>query len=231
MKIIKQELQSEKSLKQKLEFICEFSKVTPTFITGSIRKIKNTNLIYIQPHRVIVKNITFLVFIYSNDVYISNIYGTNDIVEDVKQVYLDEFEQDRIEFNNKQTRKDRKIDDYFQKVCDSQNDIACEIIQNLEIWIFGMIKTMIQNFKRRYFDMEKVKEQCKLEYLIDMIKEMYNKFESKLKEIDEEYGTTLINFGQSKYFIINFAMAKLMEMEQTYRNKVALHLFNNIKIQ
>ena len=33
-------------------------------------------------------------------------------------------------------------------------------------------KTMIQDFKRRYFDMEKVKEQCKLEYLIDMIKEM-----------------------------------------------------------
>ena len=76
----------------------------------------------------IIKSITFLVFNYSNDAYISNIYGTNDIVEDVKQVYLDEFEQDRIEFNNKQTRKDRKIDDYFQKVCDSQNDIACEII-------------------------------------------------------------------------------------------------------
>ena len=62
---------------------------------------------------------------------ITTIYGTNDIVEDVKQVYLDEFEQDRIEFNNKQTRKDRKIDDYFQKVCDSQNDIACEIIIEL----------------------------------------------------------------------------------------------------
>ena len=119
-------------------------------------------------------------------------------------------------------------------------------------------KTMIQDFKRRYFDMEKVKEQCKLEYLIDMIKEMdikdklrlaicmndsewltldydkkemYNKFESKLEEIDEEYRTTLINFGQSKYFIINFAMAKLMEMEQADRNKVALYLFNNIKIQ
>ena len=62
---------------------------------------------------------------------------------------------------------------------------------------------MIQDFKRRYFDMEKVKE----------------------------HGTTLINFGQSKYFIINFAMAKFMEMEQTDRNKVALYLFNNIKIQ
>ena len=73
MKIIKQELQFEDSLKQRLEFICEFSKVTPTFITGSIRKIENTNLAYIEPHRVIVKNITFLVFNYSNDVYISNL--------------------------------------------------------------------------------------------------------------------------------------------------------------
>lgn len=35
MKLIKQELQFDKSLKQRLEFICEFSKVTPTFITGS----------------------------------------------------------------------------------------------------------------------------------------------------------------------------------------------------
>lgn len=49
-----------------------------------------------------------------------------------------------------------------------------------------------------------------------------------LKEIDEEYRTTLINFGQSKYFIINFTMAKIIEMEQAQRNKVALFLFNNI---
>lgn len=73
MQIIKQELQFEESLKQRLEFICEFSKVTPTFINGSIRKIENTNLTYIEPHQVIIKNITFLVFNYSNDVYISNL--------------------------------------------------------------------------------------------------------------------------------------------------------------
>ena len=73
MKIIKEELQFEESLKQKLEFICEFAKVTPTFINGSIRKIENTNLSYIEPHRVIIKNTEFLVFNYSNDVYISNL--------------------------------------------------------------------------------------------------------------------------------------------------------------
>ena len=73
MKIIKQEIQFEESLKQRLEFICEFSKVTPTFINGSIRKLEKTNLTYIEPHRVIIKNVTFLVFNYSNDVYISNL--------------------------------------------------------------------------------------------------------------------------------------------------------------
>ena len=62
---------------------------------------------------------------------IRTIYGTNDFVNDVKQVYLDEFEQARLEYNEKQTREDRKIKDYFKKVCESQNDIACEIIIEL----------------------------------------------------------------------------------------------------
>ena len=73
MKIIKEELQFEEGLKQRLEFICEFSKVDPIFINGSIRKIENTNLSYIEPHRIVVKDKTFLVFNYSNDVYISNL--------------------------------------------------------------------------------------------------------------------------------------------------------------
>ena len=38
-----------------------------------LRKIDKTNISYIEPHRVIIKNITFLVFNYSNDVYISNL--------------------------------------------------------------------------------------------------------------------------------------------------------------
>ena len=71
MKIIKQELKFEECLKQRLEFICEFSKVTPTFVNGSIREIEKTNISYLEPHRVIIKNITFLVFNYSNNVYVS----------------------------------------------------------------------------------------------------------------------------------------------------------------
>ena len=48
-----------------------------------------------------------------------------------------------------------------------------------------------------------------------------------LKELDEEYRTTLINF--TKYKLVMFAMAKLMEIEITEQNKVALYLFNNVK--
>ena len=56
--------------------------------------------------------------------------------------------------------------------------------------------------------------------------EMYEKFDNMLKEIDEEYRTTLINFA--KYHLIMFAMAKIMEMTKEEQNKVALYLFNII---
>ncbi len=73
MKIIKEEFRFEESLKKRLEFICEFSKVIPIFVNGSIRKFDKTNISYIEPHRVIIKNVTFLIFNYSNDIYISNL--------------------------------------------------------------------------------------------------------------------------------------------------------------
>ena len=60
-------------------------------------------------------------------------------------------------------------------------------------------------------------------------KENYEKFDSILKDIDEEYRTTLINFG--KYKLVMFLMAKLMEMETTEQNKVALYLFNAINVR
>ena len=57
--------------------------------------------------------------------------------------------------------------------------------------------------------------------------EMYEKFDTMLKEVDEEYRTTLINFA--KYKLVMFTMAKIMVMEQIQRNKVILFLFNSVK--
>ena len=78
---------------------------------------------------------------------ITTIYGTDNIVNDVKQLYLDEFEESRIEYNNKQTRNDRKIDNYYKKVCESQNDIACEIIIELGDMDFWQDKDDEYKFK------------------------------------------------------------------------------------
>ena len=71
--IVKQELEVDVELKKKLEFICEFCNTKPTFINGSIRKIDKTNLTYIEPHRIIINNITFLAFNYSNEIFIENL--------------------------------------------------------------------------------------------------------------------------------------------------------------
>ena len=93
---------------------------------------------------------------------IRTIYSTNDIVNDVKQVYLDEFESARIEYNTKQNREDRKIKNYFKKVCDSQNDIACEIIIELGDMDFWNDKSneyrlkMIDVYKEQVKDLVKI---------------------------------------------------------------------------
>ena len=93
---------------------------------------------------------------------IRTIYGTDDIVNDVKQVYLDEFEQARIEYNDKQTREDRKIEDYFKKVCESQNDIACEIIIELGDMDFWNDKDERYRFKMVDVYNEQVKDFIKI---------------------------------------------------------------------
>jgi hypothetical protein len=73
IKVIKKEIDMEESLKKRLEIICDFCNTTPTIINGSIRKIDKTNLNYIEPHRIIINNIMFLAFNYSNEIYINNL--------------------------------------------------------------------------------------------------------------------------------------------------------------
>lgn len=93
---------------------------------------------------------------------IRTIYGSNDIVNDLKELYLEEFEEARIEYNNKQTREDRKIKDYFKKVCELQNDIACEIIIELGDMDFWNDKT--EEYRLKMIDVynEQVKDLIKI---------------------------------------------------------------------
>ena len=76
------------------------------------------------------------------------IRGSNSIVNDVKKLYKDEFEESRIEYNNKQIRDDRKIKDYFTHVSNNtKKDLACEIIIELGDMEFWSTKDM--NYKKK----------------------------------------------------------------------------------
>lgn len=81
IKFTTHELEMEKSLKQRIEFICEFYHVKPKIINGSIKRINNTNLNYLEPYKIIVNNATFLEFNYSTDLYVGNLNKKIKLVE------------------------------------------------------------------------------------------------------------------------------------------------------
>ena len=74
--------------------------------------------------------------------------GTTSLVDDVKNLYKQEFQKSIDEYNDKQVREDRKIKDYFTNVSNNtKNDLACEIIielGNKKYW-----DTKDKEFKRK----------------------------------------------------------------------------------
>lgn len=94
---------------------------------------------------------------------ICTIKGTSSIVEDTKNLYLDLFEDARIKYNEKQTRNDRKIENYFNHISsDNKRDLACEIIIELgdmDFWVDKddkFKKKMTEVFKEQIIDLEEV---------------------------------------------------------------------------
>ena len=99
----------------------------------------------------------------NNPELITTIKGTNDIVKDTKKLYLELFEESRINYNNKQTRDDRKIDNYFNKIAyDNKHDLAVEIIIELGNMYYWSDKTieekykMVSVFEKQVIDLEKL---------------------------------------------------------------------------
>lgn len=105
----------------------------------------------------------------NNTELIKIIYGTNDLVEDVKNLYLQEFENARLEYNEKQTRNDRKIENYFDHISNNSNrDLACELIIELGDMEFWKDKNnfykykMIQVFNEQIEALQKIIPDFKL---------------------------------------------------------------------
>lgn len=62
IKIIKQEIKISHDLKSKVEWSCKLNNTKPIFINGSLLKLEPTNMGYLEPHRAIINNNTFLLF-------------------------------------------------------------------------------------------------------------------------------------------------------------------------
>ena len=97
------------------------------------------------------------------------IYGSDNLYQDVQDLYFREFEQSRIEYNEKQTREDRKIKDYFKHISqDKQKDLACEFIIELEDMNFWNDKNdyykkgMVQVYKEQVQDLIRIVPEFKV---------------------------------------------------------------------
>ena len=81
-----------------------------------------------------------------NDIEI--IKGSSSLVDDVKKLYKEEFDEAKEEYNLKQIRDDRKIKDYFTHISNNEkNDLTCEII--IELGDKKYWDTKDDKFKRR----------------------------------------------------------------------------------
>ena len=73
MRIIKKKIIMTKELKSKITWACSFNNTEPKIMEGNLRIIERTNLAYVEPHRVIIKNKLYLFFNDVNYFYVGNL--------------------------------------------------------------------------------------------------------------------------------------------------------------
>ncbi len=104
----------------------------------------------------------------NNQELIEIVRGTSSPLKDVKELYLNEFEESRLEYNSKQSRPSRMINNYFENVSNNEKkDLACEIILELgdkEYW-----DTKDKDFKKKMSEVYK-KQVDDLELLVPNFK-------------------------------------------------------------
>ena len=71
LKIETKELIISDKLKKKVDMICKFSCVKPTYQNGNVINIVNSNIAYVKPHIITINNINYLMFEECNDIYIN----------------------------------------------------------------------------------------------------------------------------------------------------------------
>ncbi len=73
MQIIKEKLEIEDTLKKKVKNILMFLNIKAKLKQGNIINITKTNIAYIEPHKLVINNITYLFFNECENVYINTL--------------------------------------------------------------------------------------------------------------------------------------------------------------
>ena len=84
MTIETKELVISEELKRKVEMICKIAYGEYSFTNGSIISLKNTNIAYVKPHILKVKDNDYLIFEDSENVFI-NSYNNKIKFKDLEQ--------------------------------------------------------------------------------------------------------------------------------------------------
>ena len=87
MQIIKEKLDIDKVLEKRIKNTLKFLNIKSKIIKGNIIHIPKTNIAYIEPHKLVINNITYLFFNECNNVYINTLETSisfNDLEAHIK---------------------------------------------------------------------------------------------------------------------------------------------------
>lgn len=87
MHLIKEKLDIDEVLEKRIKNTLKFLNIKSKIIKGNIIHIPKTNIAYIDPHKLVINNITYLFFNECNDIYINTLENSipfNDLEAHIK---------------------------------------------------------------------------------------------------------------------------------------------------
>ena len=81
LNIIKEKLDLSPDLKKKINWASKYTSTTITLEKGHLIKLEPSNLAYVDPHKVIINNYTFLFFNGIDDFYINSLKEKHNLSE------------------------------------------------------------------------------------------------------------------------------------------------------
>ena len=81
LNVVKEKLELSPDLRKKINWASKYTSTSITLEKGHLIKLEPSNLAYVDPHKVIINNYTFLFFNGIDDFYINNLKEKHNLSE------------------------------------------------------------------------------------------------------------------------------------------------------